>query len=240
MLNKKSLEVSMHTILITGANRGLGLEFCKQYLKKQYQVYACCRQIDTANDLITLQSNYPELLSIIPLDVTSQNSIDELKNHINNRPIDILINNAGIYTENEHDYHHDANTWQKFFMVNSIAPYFIILSLLENCQKSTQKKIININSGLGSITEISDGTNIPYRASKAAQNAITKSLAAENISHKMIIVAMSPGWVRTDMGGASAPLSPEESVSAMINRIEKLTPNDNGKFYSYNGKEIPW
>lgn len=230
----------MPTILITGANRGLGLEFCKQYLKKQYQVYACCRHINTANELIKLKSDYPEQLSIIPLDVTSENSIDELKNHINHHSIDILINNAGIYTDNESVHHYDVNTWQKFFMVNSIAPYLITLTLLENCKKSSQKKIININSGLGSISEISDGTNIPYRASKAAQNAITKSLAAENISHKMIIVAMSPGWVRTDMGGVNAPLSPAESVSAMINQIEKLTAKDTGKFYSYNGKEIPW
>ncbi len=117
----------MPTILITGANRGLGLEFCKQYLKKQYQVYACCRNVNTANDLIKLNSNYPKQLSIIPLDVTSEESINELKNYINHTSIDILINNAGIYIDNEHDYHHDAKTWKKFFMVNSIAHNIIIL-----------------------------------------------------------------------------------------------------------------
>lgn len=230
----------MATILITGANRGIGLEFCKQYLQKQYQVFACCRNINTANELIKLKANNPEQLSIIPLDVASESSIKELKNQIGQHSIDILINNAGIYTVLEDNYHLDANAWQKFFMVNSIAPYLITHTLLENCQISSQKKIINITSFMGSISENTDGINVPYRASKTALNALTKSLAIENISHKMIIIAMSPGWVQTDMGGTNAPLSPEESVSAMINQIEKLTPEDSGKFYSYNGREIPW
>ncbi len=230
----------MATILITGANRGIGLEFCKQYLQKQYQVYACCRNINTANELIKLKANNPDQLSIVPLDVDSEASINELKNHVGQQPIDIVINNAGIFTANKNNDTFDANAWQKFFMINSIAPYLISQKLLENCQNSSLKKIINITSELGSIGENTDGLNVAYRASKAALNAITKSLAVQNTIKKMMIIAIHPGWVRTDMGGTNAPISPEESVSAIINQIEKLTPEDTGKFYSYNGREIPW
>ncbi len=230
----------MPTALITGANRGLGFEFCKQFLNKKYQVYACCRNINNATELQKLKSISHNQLEIIPLDVEAEESINLLNNHIKHQPIDILINNAGIFTDYESDNHLIAKTWQKFFMINSIAPYLITQKLLENCRASDQKKIINITSGLGSIKQNTEGGYDPYRASKAALNAITKSLAIENSSNNIIVIAMSPGWVRTDMGGAGAPLSPEEAVSGIIKQIDKLTAEDTGKFYSYDGRELPW
>lgn len=230
----------MPTILVTGANRGLGLEFSKQYLNKNYYVYACCRNINRASELQKLKSAYNHQLTIIQLDVESEESIKSLKNYLAQQPIDILINNAGIFTDSDNNNPSNAKAWQKFFMVNSIAPYLITQSLLENCQLSHEKKIINITSGYASISQNTEGGYNPYRASKAALNAITKTLAIENHLHHIIIIAMSPGWVSTDMGGANAPLSPEQSVSAMIKQIEKLNHKDTGKFYSYDGRELPW
>lgn len=230
----------MTNILITGANRGIGLEFCKQYLRKGNRVYACCRDVSKAMNLQQLKADNSKNLSIIPLDVESYDSIQQLKFSLKNQPLDILINNAGIFSFDLPDYHLQSRIWEKFFRINSIGPYLITQTLLQNLQQGSQKKIINISSDMGSIHLNSNGNFIPYRTSKAALNAITKSLAMENQETAMIFIALHPGWVRTDMGGPNGMLAPEESVAAMMAHIEKLTTAHSGKYYAFDGKELPW
>lgn len=230
----------MSTILVTGANRGIGFEFCKQYLEKKNKVFACVRNTNTAKDLISLKTCYDDNLSVLSLDLESENNIRNLKCELGDEPIDILINNAGIYSFNMETDHTDGAAWQKIFQTNSIAPYLITHALLNNIELGKQKKIINISSNMGSISLNHDGMNIPYRASKAALNAITKSSAITNMSRKITIIAMHPGWVRTDMGGINGLLSTKESVEAMIAQIDKINLEDSGKYFSYDGKELTW
>jgi NAD(P)-dependent dehydrogenase (short-subunit alcohol dehydrogenase family) len=230
----------MLNILVTGASRGIGLEFCRQYLSQRHNVVACCRHPDKATDLQRLKSEYAEQLTIFALDITSEKSIAQLKNNLNQQAIDILINNAGIYQFDMSTDHLNKDIWQTFFATNSIGHYLITLALLENVQQSQTKKIINMSSNMGSIGLDTNGINIPYRASKAALNAITKSLSAIHQNDKLIIIAMHPGWVRTDMGGPHGNLSPQESVSMMVQQIESLSVEDSGKYFAYDGQILPW
>jgi NAD(P)-dependent dehydrogenase (short-subunit alcohol dehydrogenase family) len=230
----------MNNILITGANRGIGLEFCKQYLNQENYLYVCCRHPDSAEELKSLQKQYPNNLSILKLDVSSETDIHELKNLLANKPIDILINNAGILTKKESGIELDAKSWHTILETNTIAPYLIINTLLENLRLGKQKKIINMSSILGSIALTEDGEYVAYNASKAALNSITKSLSKTHLKDHFTVVCLHPGWVRTDMGGPNAQIDVQKSVSGMIKLISGLSINDSGKFYGYDGKELPW
>ena len=153
----------MKTVLITGANRGIGLTLCQHYLREHYQVHACCRHPDQAPELNALKSKYPQQLLVRSLDVASQESIDDLKSELDQSPLDILINNAGIYQFDLMKDHLDMKIWDRFFHTNSIGPYLLSQALLENIQRGEQKKVLNMSSSLGSITLDDDGVNIPYR-----------------------------------------------------------------------------
>lgn len=230
----------MITVLITGANRGIGLEFCKYYLNKGYLVYACCRNKENAKQLTELLNHYPQYLILLELNLEDEESINKLKTHLKDQPIDILINNAGIYSVPGEDDQMSNRAWKAFFQVNSISPYLVAQTLLANIKAGNQKKIINISSNMGSISLDNDGLNVPYRASKAALNAITKSCSVLHKNESLIFISLHPGWVRTDMGGPNGMLSSEESVSAMAPFIDRLTLEDSGKYYSYDGSQLPW
>jgi NAD(P)-dependent dehydrogenase (short-subunit alcohol dehydrogenase family) len=230
----------MATILITGANRGIGLEFCKQYLSQNNKIFACCRDLSHAEQLQQLQLDFPRSLAIIALDITSETSIQQLKTVLTKEPIDIVINNAGIFNFADEEQPLNSRRWQTFFQINTVGPYLISQLLMENIELGTQKKIINISSDMGSIGLNKTGGYTPYRASKAALNAITKNLAIEIKDKGITVVAVHPGWVQTDMGGPNGLLSPQASVSAMTTLIAKLTILSSGKFYDYAGKELAW
>lgn len=226
------------TVLITGANRGLGLEFAEQYKADGYNVLATARKPDAAKALNKLG------VKVYQLDVTSQQSVDALEKELKGQPIDILINNAGMNVKHQSLQDLDLEKMKTVFEVNSIGPVRVTQALLPNLLKGNGKKVINISSQLGSIAN-NTGTDkrsyrYSYRASKAALNQLNRSMANEFAKDGFICVVIHPGWVRTDMGGAMATYSTKESIESMIGVINKLTKKDNGRFLNLDGSSLPW
>ncbi len=231
----------MRTILITGTNRGLGFEFASQYANDGFQVLAACRNPAAADGLRQLEQNSKGRLSIISMDVTDAESIRKAAAQLKDVAIDVLINSAGIagasgQTAGNIDY----KSWAHVLDVNTMGPLRVLESFIEHIARSEQKLVVTITSGMGSISDNKTGGSIAYRSSKAAVNMAMRSAAIDLAPRRISCVLVHPGWVRTDMGGPKAPLSPQESVAAMRRLIEKFGPEDSGKFYSYNGHEYPW
>jgi NAD(P)-dependent dehydrogenase (short-subunit alcohol dehydrogenase family) len=226
----------MPTALITGANRGLGLAFTGSYAADGWQVHACCRYPDKAQDLKAMAANVIRHR----LDVTNELHIAGLARELSAEPIDLLINNAGIYGPKKPLGDTDVEAWARVMAVNMMAPLRLAERLTEHIVRSELKRVVNISSRLGSIAENDSGGDYPYRTSKAALNMVTRGLAADLADRGVTVVSMNPGWVRTDMGGQQARLSPEESVAKMRAVIDALIPEQSGRFYSHDGSEIPW
>lgn len=228
----------MTTVVITGANRGIGLEFVRQYARDGAKVIACAREPDKADELNLLAAK--SQVQLHALDTSDFRSCAALGKELAGQPIDILVNNAGYYgPKRQRVGDMDFEGWAYTFSVNTMGPFALSQALHSNLTAGQEKKIVSITSGLGSTSE-NYGGYIAYRASKAALNNVMKSLAADWRNDSIISVALSPGWVRTDMGGQSAPLSPEQSVEGMRSVIAGLTLSDSGKFLEWDGSELPW
>ncbi|MEZ0232419.1 MAG: SDR family oxidoreductase [Methylophilaceae bacterium] len=224
-------------LLITGANRGLGLEFTKQYAEAGWRVIACCRNPESAEALNLVASAYSESITVYQLDVGNFEQVDTLSKTLT-EPIDLLINNAGIYPDsNSHDLYEN---WLNAFRINSLAPFKVAQAFEAHVKKGQFKKIINITSKMGSIADNTSGGSYIYRSSKTALNMIIKSLSIELAPKGITTIVLHPGWVQTDMGGPNGLINVQQSVSGMRNVIEAITLADSGKFYAYDGKEIPW
>jgi NAD(P)-dependent dehydrogenase (short-subunit alcohol dehydrogenase family) len=233
-------------ILITGSNRGLGLEFTKQYLARGEMVFGSCRKPNKAKRLLALKEEYPERLILVELDVSTQESIDAAYNQVTKKvqKIDILINNAGIRSGSSKRSPSFGDTitenMVKVFQTNVIAPIRIAERFYPLLLQSDNPKIINISSRMGSLALKESFHAYSYSSSKAALNMLSKQMALQLEKDNVVVNPIIPGHVRTDMGGPSAPLSPQESISGMIKVIDSLTQKDSGKFLSYEGKEYPW
>lgn len=230
----------MRTVLITGANRGLGKGFCKHYLKSDYTVIACYRSTSNNQELLRLLEEYGEQLILVELDVTNTDQIKKIAQEWSDKPIDILINNAGIYSVEGNDYKISETPWLKIYATNTVAPYLMAHAFKNSIALSKEKKIINITSYMASIELNTSGGEAPYRASKAALNAVTKELAIELQAKKIIVVAVSPGWVQTDMGGTKAPLTVAASVDHITRAIESLSLKNSGAFLEHTGEKLAW
>ncbi len=232
----------MQRILITGANRGLGLEFVRQYLQHGAQVIAACRHPGKALKLTELAAAHPGRLHVLPLDLTDERSIAELAREAIalTGAIDLLINNAGMLVSGEKFGALEAKTFKDTFAANAVGPLLLTQALTECLANGTKTKVINVSSGLGSIARTIEFGTPSYNMSKAALNMATRLLAMALAERGVTVVAVSPGWVKTDMGGAGATLTAEQSVASLISIIAKLRPADNGRFLSYDGKELPW
>ena len=236
----------MAKVLITGANRGVGLGFVKAYLQSGNEVIACCRKPNDAKDLQALQSEWPQALQILPLDVVNADHIASLKSALQNTPIDLLINNAGVFesggvgqkspTFGELDF----ADWQQVFAINSIAPILIAQALHANLKMGKAPKIVAITSKMGSIDDNQMGQYYAYRSSKAALNAAMKSLSIDVQSDGIACAVLHPGWVQTDMGGSNAAVSVAASVSGLMTVIAGLNMGNTGSFWGYDGGEIAW
>jgi len=231
----------MSTVLITGANRGLGFEFARQYTNEGFRVFAACRNPAAADALRQLEQSSKGLLSIISMDVTDAESVGKAAAQLKDGAIDVLINNAGIggaagQTTGNVDY----KSWAHVLDVNTMSPLRVLESFIEPIARSERKLAVTITSGLGSIADNKTGGSLGYRSSKAAVNMAMRSAAIDLVPRGITCVLIQPGWVRTEMGGPKAPLSPQESVEAMRRLIENFGPKDSGKFYSYKGHECPW
>ena len=226
-----------YTVLITGANRGLGLEFVKQYALDNYEVIACTRKINKKDGLHRLQSSFQNI-SIHILDVENFQSIDQFAKTLK-KPIDILINNAGLYPNSSFD---DINyeAWLNAFKINTLAVFKMTKAFLPHLRKGELKKIASLTSKMGSIDDNSGGGEYIYRSSKTALNMVMKSLSIDLKPHDMSFITLHPGWVRTDMGGPNGLIDVDESVAGMKRQIDKLSIKTTGQFIAYDGKKIPW
>ncbi len=231
----------MDTILITGANRGIGLEFCRQYADKGWNVIACCRNPAKADELSELVKQYTTI-RIEALDVTQFEQIDMLAIKLTEMPIDIIINNAGVYDDQRGRGFGQLNysDWSNSFTVNTQAPIKIAEAFMSHLSRGNKKLIVSISSLMGSIADNDSGGSILYRSSKAALNSAMKSLSIELKDQGVGVLIIHPGWVKTDMGGANALLDTKTSVAGMCEQMERFSMGQTGKFVKYDGKSMPW
>jgi NAD(P)-dependent dehydrogenase (short-subunit alcohol dehydrogenase family) len=232
----------MPSILITGSNRGLGLEWTRQYARLDWQVYATCCYPDEADDLQQLKHDYPNI-QLHRLDVTNPDEIDAIAETLKNQTIDILLNNAGVYLEKfKHSTlgHIDYSDWEETFGVNSLGAVRVTDKFIDNVARSEKRLIVAITSHMGSIAEIESPGSYAYRSSKAALNAAMKGISLELKQRNVGVLLLHPGWVKTRMGGPDALISTTESVNSMRAVIENFDIHKSGNFYRFDGSVIPW
>jgi NAD(P)-dependent dehydrogenase (short-subunit alcohol dehydrogenase family) len=224
-------------VLITGANRGLGLEFARQLAARNDTVFAGCRVPEAASDL--------RLLNVQPiaLDVSDSASVDGAKREVSAQiqRLDVIINNAGVFGSAAGDQRLgslDADEALHVMQVNYVGPMLVIDRLANLLGEGS--KVVTISSGYGSIAHASTDWPVYYCCSKAAVNMLSRILAGQLRGRGVTVISLDPGWVATDMGGASAPLQPAESVADMLRVIDGLSPKDTGKFLNHRGHENPW
>jgi NAD(P)-dependent dehydrogenase (short-subunit alcohol dehydrogenase family) len=231
----------MPSTLITGANRGLGLEFARQYLSDGWQVYATCRNPATASELRRLAGNSDDKFRILAMDVTDPASIQAAATELDGEAIDLLLNNAGVIgPQGQAIGNIDYDAWAEVLAVNTMGPMRVSEGFVEHVTRSDRKLIVTLTSGMGSIADNSSGGSIVYRSSKAAVNMVMRSLAIDLAPRGITCAVVNPGWVRTDMGGMNATLQPSESISALRRLIATLGPEQSGKFFNHTGREYPW
>ncbi len=233
--------MATHTVLVTGANRGLGLEFVRQYAADGWRVFAACRAPHAAKELKMLAAGSDGRIRVQPLDVTDAASVEQAAAALGGEAIDLLLNNAGVGGPPKQRLGSlDYAAWSRVLEVNTLGPMRVIEALLENVARSQRKLIVTITSGMGSIADNTSGGSYAYRSSKAAVNIVMKSLAVDLTPRGITCVVLNPGWVRTDLGGPRGTLSPAESVTAVRSVIASLGPQDSGSFLNYDGKPFPW
>ena len=230
--------MSHYQVLITGANRGIGLEFVKQYAADDWRVLACCRNPQNATELQAIASANPQV-RLKTLDVADFNQTDALALALKGEEIDVLINNAGVYPQSTFG---DTNyeEWATGFKVNSMAPLKMAEAFVQHLTKSRLKKIATLTSKMGSIDDNTSGRSYCYRSSKTAVNMVMKSLSIDLKPYGISVVTLHPGWVQTDMGGSNALINAHTSVTGLRKVIDQLNLNNTGQFRAYDGKEIAW
>ncbi len=223
----------MSTVLITGAARGLGLDFVKQYAAKGWKVHACARSPESLKEVAGD-------IHLHKLEVTDYGAVKALASELKGEAIDVLVCNAGVSGSEAGDLGRiDPKVWRDTFEVNALAPLMMAEAFVEQVAASKDRKLIAISSRLGSITH-NDGARYAYRASKTALNMEWQSLSKDTAAKGLICVVLHPGWVQTDMGGKAATLTIAQSVPSMVKVIDGLKPADNGRFLNYDGTELPW
>lgn len=234
------------TWLITGANRGIGLELVRQLAEAAENVIATARSPEQATELNTIKSAYPSV-TVLPLDLEDLSSVKRMADSLKDVPIDILFNNAGLYGgswDNASDQQSAANMdfglWEQIMRVNVLAPFAVIQALRANLMLGKRKLVVNMSSDLGSITNNLQGQSYAYRSSKAALNMVTKGLSVELAADGVTVIAMAPGWTQTDLGGQHAQWPVEESVANQLRVLRGISASDNGRFVNLLGETVPW
>lgn len=237
----------MPTALITGANRGLGFEFARQYLDDEWHVIAACRKPGDSPALAELGKRYPRLQRVA-VEVCDHATIERAATQLRDQPIDVLINNAGVFGPSEsvdsdpgQSFGHiDYDAWGEVMRVNTMAPVKMVEAFVGHVALGEQKKIITISSSMGSISNTGTGGHFAYRTSKAAVNMAMATLADTLSPQGIIVVMLCPGWCRTDMGGSTAVHEPADSVARMRRLIADFTLEDTGTFTQHSGERLPW
>ena len=247
----------MATLLITGANRGIGLGLVKIYLKNHWRVIATCRNPETAIDLAALKEKYAEGISIMAMDVNDQTQIDTVLKSLNTVPIDLLINNAGsvemekygsgayekidgISIDDPDLRKYDYQEWESVLKTNVLGPARVTGSFLDNLKQSERGIVVMMTSGLASVSNTWQAGRYAYRTSKAALNMLMRSSGEWLESFGITAVAISPGWTRTDMGGPNASNSIEQATNGVYQVITEISSDDAGKFLNFDGTTLPW
>lgn len=228
----------METVVITGANRGIGLGLVQVFLANKARVIAACRHPQQAQALHQLASN--SALEILPLDVADEASITGFIASLAGRPIDVLVNNAGTLGGAQQSVSSmDFDAWAQAFAVNTIAPFRLTVGLLANLKRSPRPRVISVSSQMGALD--GEGTGYyAYRSSKAALNKVMRGLAAELEPAGVLVCTLHPGWVQTDMGGANAAITVTQSAQGIYTLIDSLTAAKSGRVLTYEGVQIPW
>ena len=225
----------MKNILITGANRGIGLKFT-EILSANNNIYATARDITNADDLKKFDNT-----ELLELDLLNKDSIKSFCSELKDIPLDMIINNAGIFQDEQmEETILDPELWLDEIMINAIGPVVLSQKLKENIMSGNDKKIIFISSQMGSIDDNYSGGYYFYRTSKSALNSAAKSLSIDWKADGISVLMLHPGWVRTDMGGSNAKLDIDTSVSKMLDVINTLDMGKTGTFLNYEGKKLEW
>ncbi len=222
------------TVVVTGANRGLGLEFAKQFMEAGAHVVGTARNPEAAMALVATGAR------VLTLDVTDDESVAEFTKEVGDGPVHLLINNAGTSGRSLSETTSPHERIRRVMDVNTLGPVRVTTALLPNLKAAKSGIVVNVSSRLGSLAENTSGSFNGYRESKAALNMYSRSLAAEQRENGLIVIPVSPGWVRTDMGGPDATLSPEESISGLRKVIEGLKPEQSGLFLNHDGAVLDW
>ncbi|MCE0556979.1 SDR family oxidoreductase [Motilimonas sp. E26] len=229
----------METILITGANRGIGLALTEACLNKGYAVLATYRDEGSCGALKALGGEHAEL-SLMTLSLDDEASILALAEGLQGRKIDVLINNAGVMgPTNQSLTDMDSTGWLNAFAINTIAPFTLSRLLLDNLSLAERPRIVTVSSQMGSLNRVSKGA-FAYRSSKAAVNKVMQVMALELQEQGIIVCPVHPGWVQTDMGGSEAEITAEQSAVGILELVEKLQLEHSGRFWTWQGEEHPW
>ncbi len=227
----------MPSVLVTGSNRGIGLEFVRQYAAGGWRVFATCRDPGRADDLEALKGD----IHVHALDIGDFTAIDRLARALEGEAIDLLILNAAVYGPDAQSLEDlDFDGWLEALRLDCVAQIRIARAFLDHVARSEGKKMIALTSRMGSIADNTSGDSYAYRTGKAALNAAVKSLALDLAPRGIVAAVLHPGWVKTEMGGPGARISTETSVAAMRKIIDGLGPKQSGRFWSWDGTEIPW
>ena len=237
----------MRTVFITGANRGIGLEFVKQYVADGDVVHACCRRPGGAAELKALEKANRDRLHVHALDVTKTEAVQRLAGALSEKAIDILINNAGVFgpkAESEKDArqmlgHIDEEIVAKVLRINAIAPLVVAQAFTEHVARSEGKRMVALSSSMGSITD-AEGGHYAYRMSKTALNMAMATLGRDLASRGVAVHVFCPGWVKTEMGGPQAPQTVEESVRGLRKLIAAPSGTGVARFQLFDGTPLPW
>ncbi len=228
------------TVLITGANRGIGLALTHACLRRDDQVIACCRDPYNARALHQLSEIYPNL-SIHQLDVSRGEDYLHLKHAIGDQVIDLLVANAGVLGPQLQGFGQvDYHAWAEVFAINSMAPLRLAEHFFDNLKDSERRTLVCISSIMGSIDLNQEGGSYLYRSSKAALNAVVKSMAIDLAGDGVHVLAIHPGWVKTQMGGEGAVVEADECAVILLETLDRLPAGTSGQFLSYDGKPLTW
>lgn len=229
------------TILVTGASRGIGLELARQYAHEGWRVFGCCRSPERADELGRLAAESNGMVTVYRLDVTDTGRITALAGELRAEHLDILMNNAGTDRPERQGFGQaDEKEWIEAFRVNTIGPLKMAEAFAPHVARSGRRIIATMSSMMGSVKDNFSGGYYVYRSTKAAVNMVVKNLSIDLKRFGIIAVALHPGWVRTDIGGPSATLSPRESVAGLRKVLTALRPEDSGRFLTHEGRELPW
>ena len=227
----------MPTVMITGANRGLGLEYARQYADEGWRVIATCRDPKNAMELTELEGE----VEIHGLDIGDPGQISSLAKSLRQEAIDLLLNNAGIFDPRPSKLVDiEYKNWENFMRINVMSPLMVCASFNDHVAASNMKKIAIMSSKMGSIDDNRSGGSYIYRSTKAALNAVMKSLSVDLYPRGISVAILHPGWVRTDMGGPNGLIDAPESVYGLRQVIANLNLQNSGRFYNYDGSEIAW